>query len=110
MHYYYHLQASKFWGRGSDSEEESEEEVTSSEEETSNDEGSSSGSESSDESSSDSSSSDDSEKAKKGGANRYVYEVQFYNQILITSSDIFFASSAGSSWDLLIPSRKTSVV
>ena len=64
------LQASKFWGRGSDSEEESEDEVTSSEEETSSEDetSSESGSESG---SSSSESSDDSEDGKKRGASRY---------------------------------------
>lgn len=58
-------QASKFWGKGSDSEEESSEE----EETTSSEEESSSEGESSDSSSS-SGSSDDSSKPKKGGASR----------------------------------------
>ncbi|RMZ52937.1 hypothetical protein APUTEX25_001056, partial [Auxenochlorella protothecoides] len=60
-------QASKFWGKGSDSEEESSEE----EETTSSEEESSSEGESSDSSSS-SGSSDDSSKPKKGGASRFL--------------------------------------
>ncbi|KFM24795.1 Eukaryotic translation initiation factor 3 subunit C [Auxenochlorella protothecoides] len=59
--------ASKFWGKGSDSEEESSEE----EETTSSEEESSSEGESSDSSSS-SGSSDDSSKPKKGGASRFL--------------------------------------
>jgi len=66
-------QASKFWGRGSDSEEESEDEVTTSEEETSEDESSGSESPSGSESSgSESESSSDSESGKKRGASRSV--------------------------------------
>ena len=66
---YFNVQASKFWGRGSDSEEESEDEVTSSEEETSSEDESSSESGSGSSSDSDSSS-DSSEDGKKRGASR----------------------------------------
>jgi len=59
------LQASKFWGKGSESDEESEDEVTSSGEETSSEEESNYN-----DSSSDDSSSEDSEAPKKGGASR----------------------------------------
>lgn len=59
------LQASKFWGKGSESEEESEDEVTSSGEETSSEEESNYN-----DSSSDDSSSEDSDAPKKGGASR----------------------------------------
>ena len=67
------LQASKFWGRGSDSEEESEDEVTSAEEETSSEDGSSSSESGSDSSSGSGSSSDESGDGKKRGASRWVW-------------------------------------
>ena len=79
------LQASKFWGRGSDSEEETEDEVTTSEEETSSEDETSSSDSDSDSSSESESSSDDSDAGKKRGASRWVQSIDHSDFLFLFS-------------------------